>query len=59
MAVEVKLTRNVSDGDVSHLRWLEEKLADRALDRVVLTTGPEAYRREDGIAMVPLALLGP
>jgi predicted AAA+ superfamily ATPase len=59
VAVEVKLTRNVSDGDVRHLRWLEEKLADRVLDRIVLTTGPQAYRREDGIAVVPLALLGP
>ena len=59
MAVEVKLTRNVSDGDVSHLRWLEEKLADRVLDRIVITTGPQAYRREDGIAVIPLVLLGP
>jgi hypothetical protein len=30
------------------------------LDRVVITTGPDAYRRDyDGIAVVPLALLGP
>jgi len=29
------------------------------LDSVVLTTGECAYRRADGIAMVPLALLGP
>ena len=29
------------------------------LDRVIVTTGPEAYRRKDGIAVVPLALLGP
>ena len=59
VAVEVKLTRNVSDGDVTHLTWLEEKLTDRVLDRIVLTTGPQAYRRRDGIAVVPLALLGP
>ena len=59
VAVEVKLTRNVSDGDVKHLRWLEERLAERVLDRIVVTTGPQAYRREDGIAVIPLALLGP
>ena len=29
------------------------------LDSVVITTGPEAYRRQDGIAVVPAALLGP
>jgi hypothetical protein len=25
----------------------------------MITTGPEAYRRADGILVVPLALLGP
>lgn len=59
VAVEVKLTRAVSDKDVGHLTWLDQKLGDRVLDRVVLTTGPTAYRRQDGIAVVPLALLGP
>jgi hypothetical protein len=29
------------------------------LDAMVLTTGGEACRRADGIAVVPLALLGP
>jgi uncharacterized protein len=58
VAMEVKLARSVS-GDAKHLTWLKEKLGDRVLDQVILTTGPEAYRREDGIAVVPLALLGP
>lgn len=58
VAVEVKLARTVT-GDAKHLAWLEQKLGDRVLDRVIITTGPEAYRREDGIAIVPLALLGP
>jgi len=26
---------------------------------VVLTTGKHAYRRQDGVAVVPVALLGP
>jgi hypothetical protein len=29
------------------------------LDAVVITTGTTAYRRADGIGVVPLALLGP
>jgi len=48
----------VSDDDVKHLRWLRGKLGRDLLDAVVITTGPSAYRRQDGIAVVPLALLG-
>jgi uncharacterized protein len=59
VAMEVKLARTVSDDDGKHLRWLRERLGDRLLDQVILSTGPEAYRRQDGIAVVPLALLGP
>lgn len=60
LAIEVKLTRTVEDRDVRHLNWLEEKLGrERVLDKLVLTTGPFAYRRPDGVAVVPLALLGP
>jgi uncharacterized protein len=59
VAMEVKLARTLSRDDGKHLRWLKEKLGDRVLDQVIVTTGPEAYRREDGIAVVPLALLGP
>lgn len=59
VAIEVKLARTVDDGDVRHLRWLREQIGDRLLDAVVCTSGPEAYRRPDGIGVVPLALLGP
>lgn len=58
VAIEVKLTRTVTDKDVRHLLWLRDRLGDRLLDAVVVTTGPEAYRRQDGIAVVPAALLG-
>jgi predicted AAA+ superfamily ATPase len=58
-AIEVKLTRSTKTDDTKHLKWLDQKLGERLLDRVILTTGPEAYRRQDGIAVVPLALLGP
>lgn len=59
VAIEVKLRSTIRDEDGKHLRWLAEKLGDQVLDQVILTTGPYAYRRKDGIAVVPLALLGP
>jgi predicted AAA+ superfamily ATPase len=59
LAIEVKLARTVDDRDVRHLRWLSEQIGDELLDAMVVTTGEEAYRRSDGIAVVPAALLGP
>jgi predicted AAA+ superfamily ATPase len=59
VAIEVKLTRTPVDADVRHLRWLSDQLGDALLDAVLVTTGPTAYRRRDGIAVVPAALLGP
>lgn len=59
LAMEVKLGATVSDRDVRHLRWLRDEIGDDLLDAVVITTGPEAYRRSDGIGVVPAALLGP
>lgn len=59
LGVEVKLSGQVADSDVRHLKWLREQIPDRVADLVVVTTGKAAYRRADGIAVVPLALLGP
>lgn len=59
VALEVKLAPTVGDEDVGHLRWLRGQLGDDLLDAAVITTGAEAYRRTDGIAVVPAALLGP
>lgn len=59
LGMEVKLAPAVSDSDVRHLRWLRDQIPDRVVDLVVVTTGPVAYRRRDGVAVVPLALLGP
>jgi predicted AAA+ superfamily ATPase len=59
VAVEVKLARDVGDRDTTHRRWLADRIGDELLDAVIVTTGPEAYRRADGIAAVPAALLGP
>jgi hypothetical protein len=57
--MEVKLHPVVSDKDVTHLHWLRAQIGADLLDAVVVTTGSEAYRRADGIAVVPAALLGP
>ena len=59
LAFEVKLGTSVQDADVIHLKWLQQMLGDQLLDAAVVTTGPTAYRRTDGIAVVPAALLGP
>lgn len=59
VAIEVKLARDVSDTDTTHLRWLADRIGGELLDAVIVTTGTEAYRRPDGIGVVPAALLGP
>jgi len=41
------------------LLWLREQLHDDVLDLIVVTTGSHAYRRADGVGVVPAALLGP
>jgi predicted AAA+ superfamily ATPase len=59
VALEVKLARTADGDAVKHLRWLTERLGDDLLDAAVITTGKYAYRRDDGIAVIPAALLGP
>lgn len=58
VAFEVKLKPTPTDRDVRHLHWLGEQIGPRLVDKVVVTTGTDAYRRPDGVAVVPLALLG-
>lgn len=58
LAMEVKLADRVTDDDVRHLVWLRSQIGDELVDAVVVTTGRHAYRRSDGIAVVPAALLG-
>jgi hypothetical protein len=57
--LEVKLARTIEDGDVKHLVWLQDKLGDDLLDAAIVTAGTDAYRRKDGVAVIPAALLGP
>lgn len=59
VAIEIKLSATVDDKDVRHLTWIRGQLPDRVVDTVVINTGEYAYRRSDGVAVIPLALLGP
>jgi predicted AAA+ superfamily ATPase len=59
LAVETKLAVVPDDRDVRHLHWLAQQIGRDLLDAVVITAGPYAYRRPDGIAVIPAALLGP
>ena len=59
VALEVKLNSGVDDSALRHLKWLSDQIGDDLLDAVIITTGEHAYRRQDGIAVVPAALLGP
>jgi predicted AAA+ superfamily ATPase len=59
IAIEAKLSNTVHSEHVEHLTWIQHKLGDKLLDSIVVNTGSDAYRRKDGIAVVPLGLLGP
>lgn len=55
----MKLGVAPTDEDVRHLLWLKKQIGDELADMVIVTTGSQAYRRRDGVAVVPAALLGP
>ena len=59
LALEVKLAASATDDDVRHLTWLKARIGKDLVGAAVITTGRDAYRRSDGIAVVPAALLGP
>ncbi len=59
LGIEAKLGSVPDDHDIRHLRWLSRQLGGDLLDAIVITTGSEAFRRHDGIGVVPLGLLGP
>jgi len=58
VACEVKFAPTVNASDGKHLRWFIEKIGGDCADAMIITTGAVAYRRADGIAVVPAALLG-
>ncbi|HVB13693.1 MAG TPA: DUF4143 domain-containing protein [Candidatus Dormibacteraeota bacterium] len=58
VAFDVKLAQSPDPSDLRHLHWLREQLGERLLDAAVITTGTRAYRRDDGVAVIPAVLLG-
>jgi hypothetical protein len=58
LAIEVKLATLPDDHDVRHLHWLASQIGADLVDSIVVTAGAYAYRRPDGIGVVPLAMLG-
>lgn len=58
LAVEVKLSATPDPADGKHLKWLKSEIEEQLIDLVVIYAGKYAYRQND-IAYVPLALLGP
>lgn len=58
LAIEVKMTSTPDASDGRHLKWLKSEIEDRLIDSVVIHAGKFAFRNE-GIAYVPLVLLGP
>src|ERR1700693_384294 len=58
IGIEVKLSPTVTNDDVKHLLWLGNNAKTEVIDLLVVTTGDKAFRRPDGVAVVPLALLG-
>lgn len=56
---EVKIGQKIDNEDVKHLKWIKDKIGDKIIDSAVINTGSHAYRRDDGIAVIPAVLLGP
>lgn len=59
LAIEVKLGQTLEERDLRHLLWLRSEIGEELADAIVITSGPAAYRRSDGIGVVPASLLGP
>ncbi|MDR0285439.1 MAG: DUF4143 domain-containing protein, partial [Propionibacteriaceae bacterium] len=59
LAIAVKLSAGVRPADVVHLNWLGDQIPHRVIDKLLINTGDRAFRRPDGVTVVPLALLGP
>jgi predicted AAA+ superfamily ATPase len=57
VAIEVKATATPNPTDARHLRWLRRELGGQSLTTVLLHTGPETLRFEDGTIAAPISAL--
>ena len=58
IACEVKFSPLAAASDGKQLKWFRERVGSDCVDALIITTGGVAYRRDDGIAVVPAVLLG-
>ena len=58
LAIEVKLASSSMAYNFKHLNWFAEKFSDFNVTKCVITAGPYAFTRNDGIHIIPAALLG-
>jgi predicted AAA+ superfamily ATPase len=59
IGIEVKLATQVTKEDASHLNWLEGRLdGGKRFQKLILNVGSHVYNRDDGVLVVPFALLG-
>jgi predicted AAA+ superfamily ATPase len=56
--IEVKLAGSVEASDLRHLHWFESEFPEYAVAKCVINAGSYAYTREDGVHVIPAALLG-
>ena len=58
IACEVKFSPTIAPSDGKHLSWFVNKVGRDCCDALIISAGSVAYRRKDGIAVVPASLLG-
>lgn len=59
IAIEVKSKAKIEGKDVANLNWFEQKVKEEYdVIKVIINSGPYAYKRDDGVIVVPLALFG-
>jgi uncharacterized protein len=59
IAIEIKSYPDIDSDDVKHLNKLEDIIGENLIQKVVINSGKLAYRRNDGIVVIPGSLLGP
>lgn len=57
IAIEVKAASSVSTSDARHLRWLSDRLGDRLVVGVVLTTDTQSRHLGGRLWALPVAAL--
>lgn len=57
IGIEIKATSTPDPGDAQHLRWFRRELGNQVRATVLLHTGPNTLRFDDGTVAVPISAL--